>query len=209
VIVLLVAGGVGSSVYSLILSGVIVSSVGASVLMFMVSTASSEGLHSVVWWMLGNLQPSSPVLLLVCAGVMLLGIAGVWWYAPDLDILTLGRDTAHHMGVNTRWVVLVCMVLATLMTSAAVAVAGLISFVGLIVPHAVRGLVGADHRRLIPLSALCGGLFLAVCDAVARSLLPLAVGRPIEIPVGVLTALCGGPFFIVILKLRGSRGWIG
>jgi iron complex transport system permease protein len=102
------------------------------------------------------------------------------------------------------------LLLAALTTSAAVAVSGLISFVGLIVPHTVRSLVGADHRKLIPVSALAGGTFLAVCDALSRTLLPLFLtGEPVEIPVGVLTALCGGPFFLVILKFRGSRGWMG
>ena len=208
-LVLLVAGGVGSSIYTLILSGVIVSSVGSSILMFMVATASGEGLHSVVWWMLGNLQPTSTGLLWTCAIVITASVAGVWWLAPDLNTLTLGRDTAHHVGVRTGFVVLTGLLLATLMTSAAVAVSGLIGFAGLIVPHAVRSIIGPDHRRLIPISALAGGAFLTVCDAVARTILPQLTGEPIEIPVGVLTALCGGPFFLIILKLRGRKGWIG
>ena len=208
-IVLLVAGGAGASIYSLILSGVIVSAVGSSLLMFMVATASSEGLHSVVWWMLGNLQPTSAGLLVACAVVVVAGIVGAWWLAPDLNTLTLGRETAHHVGVQTRFVTLAGLLLATLVTSSAVAVAGLIGFVGLIVPHAVRSLIGPDHRRLIPVSALAGGAFLAVCDAVARTILPVTTGEPIEIPVGVLTALCGGPFFLGILKFRGRKGWIG
>ena len=103
-LVLLVAGGVGSSIYTLILSGVIVSSVGSSILMFMVATASGEGLHSVVWWMLGNLQPTSTGLLWTCAIVITASVAGVWWLAPDLNTLTLGRDTAHHVGVRTGFV---------------------------------------------------------------------------------------------------------
>jgi iron complex transport system permease protein len=203
-IVLAVAGGASASIYSLILSGVIVSAVGSSLLMFLVATASSEGLHSVVWWMLGNLQPTSVGLLTACTVVVVAGVLGAWWLAPDLNTLTLGRETAHHVGVRTRFVTLLGLLLATLVTSSAVAVAGLIGFVGLIVPHAVRSLIGPDHRRLIPVSALAGGAFLAVCDAVART-----VAAPIEIPVGVLTALCGGPFFLCILKFRGRRGWIG
>ena len=208
-LVLLVAGGVRASIYSLILSGVIVSAVGSSLLMFMVATASHEGLHSVVWWMLGNLQPTSPGLLATCSVVIVGGIVGIWWMAPDLNTLTLGRDTAHHVGVKTEFVTLMGILLATLITSSAVAVAGLISFVGLIVPHTVRSLIGPDHRRLIPVAALSGGAFLALCDAIARTILPELAGLPIEIPVGVLTALCGGPFFLFILKWRGRRGWIG
>lgn len=203
-LVLLVAGGVGASIYSLILSGVIVSAIGSSILMFLVATASTEGLHSVVWWMLGNLQPTSFWLLAVCATAVVAGGTGIWGFAPDFNTLTLGRDTAHHAGVRTRLVTFAGLFLATLVTAAAVAVAGLISFVGLIVPHAMRSLVGPDHRRLIPVSALAGGGFLALCDAVART-----IAAPIEIPVGVLTALCGGPFFLCVLKFRGRRGWIG
>jgi len=208
-LVLLIAGGSGSSIYTLILSGVIVSSVGSSLLMFMVSMAPVEGMHHVVWWMLGNLQPSSSALLWVSAALIVAGIAGMWWLAPELNILTMGRETAHYLGVRTRTVVFTGLLLATLVTSAAVGLAGMIGFVGLIVPHAVRALIGPDHRRLIPVAALCGGGFLALCDAAARSMIPLAGGGPVEIQVGVLTALCGGPFFIVLLKLRGRRAWIG
>ena len=208
-IVLLVAGGAGASIYSLILSGVIVSAIGSSLLMFLVATASSQGLHSVVWWMLGNLQPTSGGLLGTCAAVVAAGVVGAWWLAPDLNTMTLGKEAAHHVGVRTRFVSLIGLSLATLITSSAVAIAGLISFVGLIVPHAVRSLIGPDHRRLIPVSALAGGAFLAACDAVARTILPSLTGQPIEVPVGVLTALCGGPFFLFILKFRGRRGWIG
>ena len=116
-IVLAVAGGASASIYSLILSGVIVSAVGSSLLMFLVATASSEGLHSVVWWMLGNLQPTSVGLLSACAVVVVAGVLGAWWIAPDLNTLTLGRETAHHVGVRTRSVTLAGLLLATLVTS--------------------------------------------------------------------------------------------
>jgi len=88
------------------------------------------------------------------------------------------------------------------MTASAVAVAGLIGFVGLIVPHVMRSVVGPDHRRLIPAATLAGGLFLTLCDTLART-----VASPIEIPVGVITALVGGPFFLVLLRRRRHGGW--
>ena len=198
-----VAGGSRSSVYSLILSGVIVSSIGSSILMFLVATAPVEGLHSVIWWMLGNLQPTSPGLLAACAVVIGLGLLGTWMLAPELNTMTLGREMAHHVGVRPSVVVTVGLLLSTLVTSAAVAMAGLIGFVGLIVPHVMRSLVGPDHRRLIPVAALGGGLFLAVCDAFARTIL-----MPREIPVGVVTAICGGPFFLFVLRFRRKQGWI-
>ncbi len=93
--------------------------------------------------------------------------------------------------------------MATLLTAAAVGLAGLIGFVGLVVPHAVRNITGPDHRRLLPAAALAGGVFLAICDAAARIVL-----RPVELPVGVITALVGGPFFLIILRKRRHNGWM-
>jgi len=192
------------SVYGLILSGVIVSAVCSSVLMFLVALSSAEGLHSVLWWMLGNLHPASIRLLAACAAAIAATVAGSWLIAPELNALTLGREAAHYAGVRTGVVAALGLGLATLMTASAVAVAGLIGFVGLIVPHVVRALTGPDHRRLIPAAAVAGGVFLALCDAVARTAL-----RAQEIPVGVVTALCGGPFFLAVLRKRRRQGWIG
>jgi iron complex transport system permease protein len=200
----LASEGGSPSIYGLILSGVIVSSVCSSLLMFLISVAPIEGLHSVMWWMLGNLQVPSLILLTVCSTLAAAGWIAVWLLAAELNALTLGAEMAHHLGVRTRIVILVGLGLATLITAASVAMAGLIGFVGLIVPHAARALIGPDHRRLIPAAALGGGVFLAVCDAVARVVL-----APREIPVGVITALIGGPFFLVILHQRRKQGWIG
>jgi iron complex transport system permease protein len=203
-IVLAVAGGTRASVYSLILSGVIVSAIASSILMFLVATAPREGLHSVIWWMLGNLQPTSQGQMVMTAVVVVGGVVAAWLIAPQLDALTLGREVAHHVGVRAELMTAIGLLLGSLLAAAAVSLAGLIGFVGLIVPHVMRSLLGPGHRRLIPATALAGGVFLAVCDAIARSVL-----APREIPVGVLTALCGGPFFLTILKLRGRKGWVG
>lgn len=196
-----------ASVYSLILSGVIIGSICSSILLFLVShlmsTDSGEGLRTITWWMLGSLQVSSYGLLKLCSVVIVLGIAGSWMLARQLDALTLGRETAHYVGVSTSVTVAVALALATLLAATSVSLAGLIGFVGLIVPHAVRSLVGASHRRLIPCAALVGGVFLAVCDAAARTVLPRQ-----ELPIGVITALLGGPFFLWILRARRKSGWI-
>ncbi len=190
-------------IYGLILSGVIVSAVASSLLMFMVTLAPVEGLHSVLWWMLGNLEVSSVPLLMVASAGMLVGCAVAWVLAPELNALTLGTDMAHHLGVRIRVVVGGALLCATLITASAVALAGLIGFVGLIVPHALRAWLGPEHRRLIPAAALGGGTFLAVCDALARTAL-----APVEIPVGVVTALLGGPFFLLLLRRRRGGGWL-
>jgi len=191
------------SIYSLILSGVIVSSVCSSMLMFLISMAPDTGLHGVIWWMLGNLETYSRPLLALSSVVIAVGVAAIWALAPELNALALGQEMAHHVGVRTKLAVTIGLALATLVASTAVALAGLIGFVGLVVPHVIRSLTGPDHRRLIPAAAVAGGVFLAVCDAVARTVL-----APVEIPVGVITALIGGPFFLVILRARRKQGWI-
>jgi len=190
------------SVYSLILSGVVVSSMLSSLLMLLISFADTEGLHSIVWWMLGSLQANSGRVLAGCGVCAMLALAIALTLTRELNALTLGREMAHHLGVRTRLAIGLALAAATLATAAAVALAGLIGFVGLIVPHAMRSLVGADHRRLLPASAVAGGGLLVLCDTFART-----VFAPLEIPVGVVTALAGGPFFLVLLRRR-KPGWV-
>lgn len=192
-----------SSVYGLLLSGVIVSSMCSSMVMLIISIAPVEGLHSITWWMLGSLQVLSVRLLRISAVLIIASVAGIWLMARNFDALTLGREMAHHLGIRTGLIVFLGLVLATLATAASVAIAGLIGFVGLIVPHMMRGLVGPGHRTLVPVSALAGGIFLILGDTAARTVL-----APIEIPVGVVTALIGGPFFLILLVKRRKHGWI-
>lgn len=196
--------GGGPSVYSLILSGVIISAICSSLIMFFVSMASVEGLHNVVWWMLGSLQPVPGGQRLVSVLFIASGIGGAWLLSSRLNALTLGREMAHYQGINADVVIMVGLLCATLMAATAVSMAGMIGFVGLIVPHVARAMFGPDHRWLIPLSAVGGGTFLAVCDAFARTVL-----APIEVPVGVVTALAGGPFFLLILQRKMKSTWIG
>jgi iron complex transport system permease protein len=199
----LAARGGGASIYGLLLSGIIVSAVLSNLLMLIVSVAPVQGMHSILWWILGNLQIGSPGLLLTGGGLIggaLLALTGI---GAQVNALTLGREAAHHLGVRTGRMILVCLGLATLLAATAVALAGLIGFVGLIVPHAARAWVGPDHRRLPGVAALMGGTFLVVCDAVARTVI-----APQEIPIGVITALVGGPFFLALLVRRRKGGWI-
>lgn len=194
--------GSSPSIYGLILSGVIVSAICSSLLMFMVSVSSIEGMHSILWWMLGNLEVSSYNVLIIIGVIVTAGCIGLWTLSRELNALTLGHQMAHHLGIRVKVTIIIALLLATLVASAAVGVAGLIGFVGLIVPHIMRNLVGADHRRLIPAAAIGGGAFLAACDALARTVLA------VEIPVGVITALLGGPFFIFLLKRRRTQNWL-
>ncbi len=194
--------GAGPSLYGLLLSGVIVAALLSSLLLLFLSLATQEGLRTITWWMLGNLQAHRPGVTAVGAAVIAVAAVAACGLARDLDALTLGRDVAYHLGVRTRATVLAGLGLATLMAAISVSLAGLIGFVGLVVPHAARALVGARHRTLIPMATLGGGAFLVVCDALART-----VFAPIEIPVGVVTALVGGPFFLYLLRRR-RKGWI-
>jgi len=189
------------NIYGLILCGVVVSAVCSSLLMFLVATAPVEGLHSVLWWMLGDLQPTSTGLLVVTGICILVTLAVLWALTPELNALALGREAAHHVGVRLNVSIPLALGAATFMAASAVSLSGLIGFVGLIVPHATRRLTGADHRRLLPMSALLGGTSLAVCDALARTVM-----APVEIPVGVITALCGGPFFLYLLRRKRKGG---
>jgi len=185
---------------TLILIGVVVSSMLSSFLMLLLSFVKIRVIHSITWWLLGNLQATSWTLVAVVAGLTILAGSVLYAEAHTLNALLLGHETAHHLGVNTRWAIPLVLAAATLAASAAVSVSGIIGFVGLIVPHAVRRLVGANHRLLLPCSALLGGTFLVLCDTLARSLT-----APHEIPVGVITSLLGGPFFLSLLIRSGKR----
>jgi iron complex transport system permease protein len=191
-----------TSIYGLLLSGVILSSIASSLLLLLLALATTEGLHGITWWLLGNLQSESTATLVLGSSLIAAAFLVVWWLARDLDALTLGPEMAHHLGIAPALVTTLGLVCATLMTAAAVAMSGLIGFVGLIVPHALRAVVGPGHRRLLPATALAGGCFLVLCDAFARTAF-----APLEVPVGVVTALLGGPFFLWLLRRR-SAGWM-
>lgn len=190
------------SIHQLILSGVIVGAVVSSVLMFLVSIAPTRGIHNVMWWMLGDLTVTSRPLLWVAGILTVGGLMILWLIASSINAMTLGRDMAHHLGVRTGRTLAIGLAMATLIAAAAVSLAGIIGFVGLVVPHTVRRLIGPDHRRLIPGAALIGGLFLALCDTVARTVM-----APRELPVGVITAMLGGPFFLAVLRRNRGQGF--
>jgi len=185
------------SVYRLILCGTVTAAMFSSILMMTVSLSSARVLQSVTWWMMGNLSLPDRELLLTAAVTLTVGTGLLLVNARALDALSLGEETAHNLGYNTRRLIPFLLICATVLTAAAVAVAGLIGFIGLIIPHVVRKFAGCGHRGLVPLSVFFGGAFLAVCDTAART-----VWAPVEIPAGVVTALCGGPFFIWILNKR-------
>jgi cobalamin transport system permease protein len=195
------AASPSSSGAALVLAGVTVASFFTAVQTF-VQQQHADTLQEVYSWILGSLPStgwSDVVLVLPYVGV---AVAGLLLHRRLLDVLSLGDEEAASLGIDVRRVRFTVVVLATVGTAAAVAVSGLIGFVGIIVPHAVRLLFGSSYRILLPLSVLLGAGFLVLADVLARTAL-----SPEEIPIGVVTAFCGAPFFAVVL--RTSRRMIG
>ncbi len=190
------------AVYNLIISGVIISSVGSSLLMFLITVLPAEGLHTVIWWMLGNLEPTSDRLLYLTSFIVVLSSLLLILMGKELNALSLGWEIAHSVGVRSHLIVVLALTFSTIMTSAVVGLSGIIGFVGLIIPHITRALIGSLHHRSIPFAMIFGGAFLTFCDAIGRWII-----APIEIPVGAITALCGGPFFLFILIRRKKDSW--
>ncbi len=198
-IVYLVARAHTCSSHTLILSGVMVGSVAAALLLFLLWRAPTEATRQAIFWLAGNLSLADPgwlgwgwLWVLVCFILL-------WSQAVNLDLLTQGEETAADLGLAVGRTRLILFALAGALTACAVALAGLVGFVGLVVPHICRLLWGPAHRLLLPLAALFGACFLMVADAIARSLY-----APAEMPVGVVTALLGAPFFLLLLRRRGG-----
>jgi iron complex transport system permease protein len=190
--------------HTLILAGVACGSLCNSLLMLIVSRSSAEGMHALLWWFLGDLQVYDRSLAVVAASLTLVCGIAIYFRSRRLNALMLGDDAAAHLGLRAereRWIVLL---LAAALTACAVCVSGIIGFVGLVVPHVARGITGSDHRRMLPASALLGGAFVCVADGLGRMLL-----YPVEIPVGVFTALAGAPFFLRVLRQKQREIWTG
>ena len=200
-LVMILACGAGSE-YStnVMLSGVVAGSVCSSLLMFMISVMDIETLHSVTWWMLGSLQPENRHLLYVVLGLSIAGVSLLFLFGRDANILSMGEEAAFHFGISPNMSSFIILGTASMLTASAVALSGIIGFVGLIIPHILRRIFGACHRRLFPISYIAGGIFLMICDTFARSAL-----YPREIPVGVITASLGGPFFIWLINRKSKK----
>jgi|UniRef100_A0A7C5EMQ4 iron complex transport system permease protein len=185
---------------SLVLAGIVVSTF-LSALISLIKSLDEESLSAIVFWIMGSFSGRGWVHVGFMLPYFVLGLLLVGRHSRELDILALGEETSHYLGVPVSRVRLELLLGASLLTAGAVSVSGVIGFVGLIVPHLMRLLVGPAHGRLLVLAALSGSLALVWADVAAR--LVLASGQ--ELPVGVVTALVGGPFFCYLLKYRGSR----
>lgn len=181
---------------TLLLAGVIVG-IFLHALTTLVTYFGGEKLHAAYLWLLGSFSTAMWSQVHVLLPAVVAAAAAAWLYSRDLNIMALGEETALTLGVDVEHVKRALLALAALLTAASVSVSGAIGFVGLVTPHVVRLMVGPDHRVLLPASFLAGGTFLMACDSVARTAI-----APVELPVGVVTALCGGPFFIYLLRRK-------
>lgn len=178
-------------VATLLLAGVAVQAFLGAMISYML-VHSGESLREAVVWLMGHLNNSSWGDVWMSLPVALIGVVVLAAYTREMNVLLLGEEDAHHLGVDVERTKLLLLVIASVITAAGVAVAGVIGFVGLVVPHIMRLIVGPDHRILLPTSALAGASFLVITDTIAR------VG-PAEVPVGIVTAALGAPFFLYLL----------
>lgn len=186
--------------YPMLLIGVVTNTVYLALILFIETIVELTRLHGLRLWMIGSIPVEAYSVIASVGVVSLLGIAAISLFGRDLNLLSAGEDTARSLGVGVERTRGLLVVLGSLVTAAVVSVTGPVGFVGLIVPHVARILFGPDHRLLVPASALIGAVFLAASDTVARTVM-----APTELPVGVITALCGGPFFFWIYRRQRGR----
>jgi iron complex transport system permease protein len=182
---------------TLVLAGVVLNGVLAAVIMFLTSYLDPGRVFGRVVWLMGSLGSVESTVLWITGPVLLAGTAWLCLQGRPLNLMTLGADTAQSLGLQPDRVIRASLVVSAFMIGLVVSLSGMIGFVGILTPHILRRLIGTDYRLLLPASALGGALFLIVADTVARVAL-----APTELPVGVVTALCGGPFFLWLLAQR-------
>ena len=185
---------------TILLTGVIINAFFTAIIMFFISTSSDARLHTMLFWLYGDLSQSNYSQLAVIAPIVIIASLILYAFSRDLNLITAGEENALHLGVEVEKTKKVGLFIVSLIMGVVVAFSGLIGFVGLIVPHLTRMAFGSDHRLLIPTASIGGAGFLVAADTLARTVI-----SPSELPVGVITAFVGAPFFIILLKKRGSQ----
>jgi iron complex transport system permease protein len=186
-------------VTGLLLAGVVVNAFFSAIIMFLISVAKGQQLHATMFWLMGNMAEEDFFVLWIGAGCVMAGVVSLYFLAPQLNAISFNPEDAKSMGIHVERVQLLAFTISAFVTAVAVSLSGLVGFVGLVVPHAVRLVLGPDHRQLLPISSICGATFLVVADTVAR-----VIVAPAQLPVGVVTAMVGGPFFLILL-IRYNR----
>lgn len=193
-----------TEVVTLVLTGIAVNAIGGAAIALFTYLGSTQEREQIVFWQLGSLNGTRWQDVVIVVPIVLVGIGCCLVLSADLDLLSLGERQAEHLGVRVERLRVVAIVVIALLTGAAVAFCGIIGFVGLVVPHLMRMLLGPGHRMLLPASALGGAVLLLAADLVARTVVPNS-----ELPIGMITALLGGPFFFWLLRRtrRRAGGW--
>lgn len=181
--------------HTLILTGVILGFVFSSFVLLLIALSSADKVHATILWLMGDLSSADTGLIKVNGILIFLGIISLMLYTRELNILSLGEEKAYYLGINVDSTKKKLFIIASIITAACVSVSGIIGFVGLIIPHALRQFTGHNNKILIPASVLAGAILLTLCDLIAR-----VVMQPIELPVGVITGLIGGLLFLFFIK---------
>jgi len=183
-------------VQTLLLSGIAVSAFFSACIMF-IMLISGDKLHGIMFWLFGSMSSASWNSIATITPYFIAGSVIIYIFSRDMNVMLLGEEDARTLGIDTEKVKKILLGCAAVLTAAAVSVTGIIGFIGLVVPHITRIFVGPDHRILIPASILIGSIVLLLTDTLAKTLM-----APVEIPVGIITALFGAPFFVYLLKKR-------
>jgi len=204
VVYALARSGGRTEVVTLVLTGIAVNAVAGALLAMLMFLGDTQAREQIVFWQLGSLNGTRWVYVAVVAPLVLVGLVAAVLMSHRLDLLALGERPARHLGVDVERLRISAVVVVAVLTAAAVAFCGVIGFVGLVVPHLVRMVVGPSHAVLVPASALGGAVLLVGADLVARTAVPYA-----DLPIGMLTALVGGPFFFWLIRRtrRSAGGW--
>ncbi|MFC1947491.1 FecCD family ABC transporter permease [Chloroflexota bacterium] len=183
-------------VTTLILAGVALGALWGSIYSYLI-IISGDKIHGIIFWVMGSFSLSDWSEVGAVLPYIVIGIVVILLYSRSLNVMQLDEEQAKQLGINVERTKLILLVAATLITAAAVSFVGTIGFVGIIIPHAVRLVWGPDHRFLLPLSVLTGAIFMIIADLIARTVM-----APTEIPIGIITAICGVPFFLYLLRRR-------
>jgi len=188
------------NIQNMLLTGVMISFIASSAMMFLMAITSTDNLHGIIFWIMGSLDEPNTGLIkfALFSGLTVLLIS--YLFVQPLNALRLGEEKAQHLGINTNVSIRVLFILASLLAGVCVSVAGVIGFVGLIIPHLLRMIFGSDYRFLLISSFLLGGIFIVLSDVVARTII-----SPNELPIGVITGIVGGVVFIVLMSQKKER----
>lgn len=195
--------GLGTGTEAMLLGGVMVAAIGAAIIFLMLHLMGAQ-VRSAIQWMLGDLSGASSGIGYASIVFFALLLLSSFFSGNVLNALALGEEQAASLGLNVRRVTVIAYLAASLAVGVATSFCGAIGFVGLVVPHIVRRIVGPDHRVLLPVSVLAGGIFVLICDTIARSLMPITGTGGGELPVGAVTACVGAPLFIWLLRRNGK-----